>query len=292
MKSERSTRILLEALQWPSNVFVTLTYRDNTMPWTSADGTGAPTLVPSDTQLFMKRLLKKASQEFGWKQRMWLVGEYGDRTWRPHYHAAFFNFPACQRGGTLRSPTGRFLWLECCPVCQLVGYAWGNGDIGIGPLDENRARYLGGYIEKKLTKGGDVRLDGRHPEFSRQSRGGKRKGSSGIGASAVPQMVQALARHSRSEGVQVPAAVRIQGKLVPLGRYMRTKIRELSDVDEVEETAKSDMAWQETVLPMLEAARENKTSVKAEFAKANQGFLDRLQYRRALYLQKKGRNGL
>lgn len=57
--------------------FVTLTYSDSFLP-----GDGG--LVKSDFQNYMKRVRKKV------KVRYYAVGEYGENTMRPHYHALVF----------------------------------------------------------------------------------------------------------------------------------------------------------------------------------------------------------
>lgn len=60
------------------NLFVTLTY-DRTPP----DGVNK-----RDVQLWLKRLRKKIQPK---KIKYYLVGEYGTKTMRPHYHAILFN---------------------------------------------------------------------------------------------------------------------------------------------------------------------------------------------------------
>ena len=65
-----------------SAYFVTLTYEHE--PCTPE---GEPTLDYRDIQLFMKRLRKCQIE----KIRYFIVGEYGSKTGRPHYHALLFN---------------------------------------------------------------------------------------------------------------------------------------------------------------------------------------------------------
>ena len=65
-----------------SAYFVTLTYEHEPI---TPDG--EPTLDYRDIQLFMKRL-RKCQDE---KIRYFIVGEYGSKTGRPHYHALLFN---------------------------------------------------------------------------------------------------------------------------------------------------------------------------------------------------------
>lgn len=64
--------------------FVTLTYNDRHAPV----GDGCLSLDKRDVQLFMKRLRKNNKDK---KIRYYLVGEYGENTHRPHYHAILFN---------------------------------------------------------------------------------------------------------------------------------------------------------------------------------------------------------
>lgn len=293
MRSIWATRIELEALRYRSNVFVTLTYDDLSLPFVSVDHC-VPTLVPDHAKNFLKRLLKSSNAEFGWRQRFFLVGEYGDRTWRPHYHAAFFNFPACVRGATRRSLSGRYLWKQCCPVCELVGDAWNggetSGDIGLGALDKNRARYLGGYVTKKLTRKEDARLDGRHPEFSRQSRGGRQKGSVGIGAPIVAEMAQSFSKFHDASTTDVMGHLTGEGgRKRPLGRYLRNKFREaVGTTEEVKDHANM-AAWVEQMLPLLEAAKKDDAAptLRAQVIKNSVAASERLRFQEELYRSRK-----
>lgn len=271
-----------------------MTYEDARLPWTTADGTGVPTLDPVHAKNFNKRLLKSARAKFGWRQRFFLVGEYGDRTWRPHYHAAYFGFPGCYRGATLRSASGRYLWKDCCAVCRLVGDAWQQGDVGVGALDTARARYLGGYVTKKLTKKEDPRLDGRFPEFSRQSRGGAVKGSVGIGGAVVVELAESFTRYHDPQTTDVVGHVTgAGGKKRPLGRYLRNKFREAVGTSEEVKEIVSRQAWAEQVLPLQEAAQKDVSapSLRAQIIKNSMALDERLKFHEDLYRQKrKGRD--
>jgi len=50
----------------------------------------ADSLIKRDVQLFIKRLRKEQDSRGSSKIKYYLVGEYGDLTKRPHYHAAIF----------------------------------------------------------------------------------------------------------------------------------------------------------------------------------------------------------
>lgn len=180
------------------------------------------------------------------------MGEYGDRTWRPHYHVALFNFPACRRGRTIREGfSSRPMWHRCCDACQMVGNAWGEGDVDLGRLEADSAQYVAGYVTKKLTKVDDERLAGRYPEFARMSL------RPGIGAAYLERVEEAIRRYGNLDErlVDVPETLRHGKKMMPLGRYLRRKLRvrlgrEEKCPDEVL------AALQEEVRPLYEMASQ------------------------------------
>lgn len=187
-------RMALEALTHPESAFVTLTYDKEHLPHGGS-------LVPRDLQLWLKRLRKKAGAV-----RFFGVGEYGDQTWRPHYHVALFG---CGRGHS-----------------DLIREAWEpRGFIHVGDLTVHSASYVAGYVTKKMTGKDDERLCGRFPEFARMSL------RPGIGAPAVQSIAHALLaspaglKQIDREG-DVPGVLRTNGRLMPLGRYLRSKIRD------------------------------------------------------------------
>lgn len=86
-------RCLLELQQHNSAYFVTLTYDDAHVPMSAyghpVTGEAQPvlTLCKRDFQLFMKRLRKRIAPQ---GIRYFACGEYGSKTFRPHYHAIIF----------------------------------------------------------------------------------------------------------------------------------------------------------------------------------------------------------
>lgn len=187
-------RMILEAVVHPTATFLTLTYNDENLP-------DAGSLVPRDVTLFLKRLRFALP---GRTIRYFLVGEYGDESERPHYHAALYN----------------------------VGYedyaaiqdAWPHGFVYLGDLTWDSASYIAGYVTKKMTSKNDERLQGRYPEFARMSL------RPGIGALSVVQVAEALQnKHGWDEILRtgdVPVSLRHGRKDMPLGRYLRMKMRE------------------------------------------------------------------
>lgn len=130
-----ATRIMFEAQLHEENCFITLTYAQEHLP-------SPPTLKYQDFQLFMKRLRKA----LGHKVRFFCAGEYGENTFRPHYHACIFgtDFPDKTLFG--RSPSGFDIFRS-----SLLERAWGLGNCTVQDLEFNSAAYVAKYSLKKIT---------------------------------------------------------------------------------------------------------------------------------------------
>lgn len=205
-KREWTHRIILEANCHADNAFLTLTYDEDHLP----DGGN---LVPEHVTLFLKSL-REAYRKTG-KIRYFAVGEYGEQTNRPHYHLALFGYPTCRQGLTNPRRHG-----SCCAVCDSVQQHWQHGHIYLGGLSAASASYVAGYVTKKLTKKDDPRLGGRHPEFTRMSL------RPGIGADFMHEVASSLLKYDLDEAMlDVPVALRHGAKSMPLGRYLRKKLR-------------------------------------------------------------------
>lgn len=193
----------MEATLHGFNSFATLTYSEDRVPVGGS-------LVPRDLQLFFKRLRKAYN---GNAVRYFAVGEYGDQSARPHYHAALFGLPPCENRGVIGSCV--------CGPCSVVRETWGSGHVMLGELSTSSAAYIAGYVVKKWTSAAVPALNGRHPEFARMSL------RPGIGAGVLPDVALGLIR-SRYTEVQpdVPTALRHGSTVLPLGRYLTGKLRE------------------------------------------------------------------
>lgn len=239
-------RIMLEGSLWDHNAYVTLSYEDKYLTWT-ADGSSM-TLVPLQLKKFLVHFRTKTQIAF----RYYGVGEYGDTSQRPHFHIALFNVPTCARGRTLRRPgSTRPMWRECCSQCRLVGNVWGKGDVDLGRLENHSAQYVAGYVTKKMTGKRDARLLGRYPEFARMSL------KPGLGYGRLADIARVLGQHGLDRLLaDVPATLGYgKGKQMPLGRYLRRKLRlmlgrEEKCPDEVLRTLQEEMH------PLLAVAQE------------------------------------
>lgn len=194
-------RISLEALCHGDNSFVTLTYADDAVR----------SVVPRDLSLWLKRMRRNPLCP---PLRFFAVGEYGDRSGRPHYHAALFGFPSCQLQNS------RVIGECSCQACSVVRKTWGYGHVMVGTLTHQSASYLAGYVTKKMTSTSDVRLAGRHPEFARMSF------RPGIGAAAMWDVASVIMQYKLAT---IPTALRQGSRILPLGRYLRAKLSEYAD---------------------------------------------------------------
>lgn len=212
-------RIIMESYLHSENSFLTLTYAQDRLPMVYVSDCREPvsTLAAVHLQLFLKRLRRAVSPL---KFRFFGVGEYGDVTWRPHYHLILFGMPTCKRGLTRRDPvTKEPQWFDCCETCRLVGEKWGKGHVYLGAVNKDTAEYVAKYTIKKLTSSDDIRLGGRNPEFSRMSN------RRGIGFDALWEVSDALMKYGLEDRIDVPYALRHGSKQFALGRYLREQLR-------------------------------------------------------------------
>lgn len=186
--------MLLESLKHGDSSFVTLTYDDTHLP-------EGGSLVLRDLQTFLKRLRFHIHPR---RLRYYAVGEYGEKTHRPHYHAAVFGL-------------GR----EYGPLIQSC---WAKGFTMTGDLTKDSAQYIAQYVTKKMHRPDDPRLEGRFPEFARMSR------NPGIGFTALEEVADTLSTEHGcnylEKNLDVPDALKHGGKNWPLGRYLKGKLRE------------------------------------------------------------------
>lgn len=267
-------RIMLENLCHEHSAFVTLTYRDEDLPRDD----GIPVLRPKHLQDWLKRLRERI--EF--KIRYYGVGEYGDKSDRPHYHIILFGFPTCLRGRTLRKPlSSEPDAVACCSICELVSSSWGFGNVDLGTVTPDSAAYVADYTIKRMTSLDDVRLNGRTPEFCRMSL------RPGIGADAMWDVASDLLRDNGMVGrVDVPTSLAHGRTHLPLGRYLRRKLRIAIGKDgdcpaEVLEKLAEEMR------PLRESAFNSSSSFASEIVGANEGRYRNSMALRALY--KKGK---
>lgn len=279
---------MLEAAMQEDNCFVTLTYTDKTLPRTTG---GLPNLNPRDLQLWLKRL-RKAMQPF--RLRFYGVGEYGGKTERPHYHVMLFGMKPCSRGQTKQDYRGNPVPLECCPTCATIQDLWAIyqkepdgsyrsaslGLVSVGTVTRESSAYVAGYVEKKLTSKTDPRLSGRHPEFSRMSQG--------IGRDFMWEVASTLLEYDLDMMEDVPSHLRHGNRVLPLGRYLRGKLREYIGRDAKAPQSTIDKIKEE-LSTLRKSAFDNSRSFKAEIVKAGDQRVLNMEKRAEIFKSKRER---
>ncbi len=193
-----TNRILLEQMMHSNSTFVTLTYDEKHLP-------DPPHVSKQELQNYIKRLRWNLDPK---KFRYYGVGEYG-KLWRPHYHVILFGID-----GSLHERQIRRSWKD-----EKGKYKCKPERLDIGYVNPASARYITGYITKKIEKETKVHpIDyGKPDEFMLSSKGG-----GGIGIKAVQHLCEVLGKCDYVQGRT--KELRIGGKKYPLGRYLEEKL--------------------------------------------------------------------
>lgn len=138
-----------------NSCFVTLTYDDKHLPENYS-------LKIEDTQLFLKRLRINAKRKLKIEDLKYLlVGEYGDKRGRPHYHMILFGLPAGKK------------------TTDFIHSNWKNGHVYVGTCTGESIKYVTKYMSKSramsLNRKEYLKKTGRTRPFRTMSHGlGKR----------------------------------------------------------------------------------------------------------------------
>lgn len=117
------------------NAFLTLTYDDKHLPANYS-------IEVRELQLFMKRLRKSLPQSI----RFFGVGEYGDETLRPHYHALIFNYFPDDQKFYKKSKSGYNIFTS-----ENLSKVWTFGNSWVGSVTYQSAAYVARYCMKKIN---------------------------------------------------------------------------------------------------------------------------------------------
>lgn len=136
-----AVRCVHESMMHPKNAFVTLTYTDENLP---------AKLDYSHFQKFMKKLRKLQNDPMG----VFVTGEYGEKTKRPHWHAILFNFEPSD--GKYKYSNHRGDKVYHSDVLEKI---WSHGICEYGSVTLQSAGYCARYAAKKLVHGKDGEHD-------------------------------------------------------------------------------------------------------------------------------------
>lgn len=194
-------RCSLELREHERAAWVTLTYDDGHLVRPFPDAIA--TLYKPHLSAYVKRLRERVRSRQQ-KVRFFAVGEYGDRTHRPHYHAILFGVAPDER--------------------HLRG-AWPFGLIDADEVTPRNIAYTAGYAQKKLRPGVQRPVEYVDPDtgevFEWQEPFRLVSRNPGIGGAA-----RRFARSWRTTAIH-------NGKPVPVPRYLHNAWREQATDDEI-----------------------------------------------------------
>ena len=113
--------------------FVTITYDDKHIPVTSS---GNQTLSSEDCKAFLKAFRQSLFRKYGVTIRFMCAGEYGSKTFRPHYHFLFYGIPTFLTNVELRHIIGS-AWHRCSVI-----------DVQFPKNGNSSGFYVGKYMAK------------------------------------------------------------------------------------------------------------------------------------------------
>lgn len=145
-------RCVHEAAMHEKNSFITLTYSDESLV--------SEKLIYKHFQDFMKRLRKVQNDPIG----VFVTGEYGEKTKRPHWHAIIFNWNPSDKLPHYSTERGDQVYTSA----QLTKL-WGHGHAELGSVTIESAGYCARYAAKKLAHGKDQDHDF-HPISKKSSK--------------------------------------------------------------------------------------------------------------------------
>lgn len=117
--------------------FVTFTYENEPV-----NKNGYQTLVKRDVQLFNKRLRYYLGEENTYMY--YIAGEYGEQTFRPHYHGILFDVPLQDLKFLKNTASGPLFTSKFLDDC------WSLGDCYIAHVEWSDCAYTARYMTKKL----------------------------------------------------------------------------------------------------------------------------------------------
>lgn len=255
-RAEWTFRLKEELKTAKTAFFLTLTYSDIEVPtlWIDDERTEITLLKKEDVQLFIKRLRNKnkiAAEEFlincktdimkneyrDWPGiRYYLVGEYGPKTYRPHYHMIIFNLfhtlaEKLTRGAN--KDTGE------CQVGSLIQHIWEKGHVDVGSVTQASIHYVTKYFLTKVSDQAEIQVRNHYaPQFTLMSR------RPGIGSGYSKRVKQ---YHKELDDPVEKFVVRSDGYPQVMPRYYRDKYFSIKEKEEWQKVCEemSIKEWQQ-----------------------------------------------
>lgn len=251
--------------------FVTLTYDDEHLHYGNR---GLPSLCAKDLTDFMKRLRRK----YGNGIRFFACGEYGDKTYRPHYHLIIFNLNLDEskfiwQNAQRANIKGKEVWYRIAR-CPEIEERWQNGFVMVGSVNWSTCAYVSRYVTKKLTgiKKDDYALLDIEPVFARMSR------KPGIGMSHFRDNW----RKDYTTYIIRPVNCGEHLEFAPpkYFDYLMNKDTEGNDIEEAKEIVEKQLLLEKKKDYMRKKANDN---IDMKLAETDRGYLEYLKHLEYLF---------
>lgn len=160
-----ATRLVQETKSHDKACFLTLTYADFSLPVDKS-------LNPTHLKTFFKDLRSRMDYLGKEKIKYFAVGEYGELTKRPHYHAILYGPIGCLDDDPLRSPEEPSRSGDSQYSHSDIAAVWPYGRHRLSEVTFESAAYVARYCLKKITgTSAEDHYGDRTPEFQRSSKG-------------------------------------------------------------------------------------------------------------------------
>lgn len=183
-------RLLSEYDRYPNSLFITLTFDNDNLKKFEKEPNKA-------VLLFLDRMRKR----FGKSIRHFIIGEFGEKSSRFHYHGILFNVP------------------ELMDV-DVLSCLWKYGYTYIGWCNKKTIRYILKYI---------VKID---PKTNKQKKIPRLVCSRGIGLNFINQYSDSPIKSNLS-----PFITSDKGYKIPLPRYLKQKLYSLDELEQMQVNA-------------------------------------------------------
>lgn len=205
------TKMMMEQREHTGSCFLTLTYSEANVPSIS---TGELTLRREHLTAFLKRLRGRLAPL---PLRFFAIGEYGESTVRPHYHAILFGMPSCvvKLKGSLNCP---------CHVCSMYSKVWNMGGVWAGTSTVESIKYVANYVTKGKYGLANSGVIGVQLPFSMQSV------RPPLGSKMEHEIASSMLRY-HNQPIDVPGEITFNGRLWPISNAARRRIRKLMGRD-------------------------------------------------------------
>lgn len=220
-------RMVLESKVHDKMAYLTLTFNDESLR------KSGPSLNKREMQLFLKRLRKAFN---GRKIRYFIVGEYGPRNLRKHYHAVLFNVDGHDYYGNYERLKAKLPIIPGRTDWHVIHDVW--KEFGFSKIEKPKGgcfHYLSGYVTKISKRRNEIIAKGLEPEFRMMSKG--------LGSEYVNRLANRI-KNKKVKRPEMPLQFleynyrskktgRFRKVKRGLGRYLKNKLHQKIGMDSV-----------------------------------------------------------